>query len=88
MPRVVHFEIHAGDPERAVKLLQEAVDVAKSARSTRALSAAHAELARLSLAGKRTREAAAHAEAALAAAREYGDPETIAAAEKLLASSR
>ena len=76
------------DPDQAVRLLTEAVEVATKSRSTRAIQAARSELARLALSKNDAAAALVHAEAALAAARDFADPEGVQAAEKQVAEVR
>jgi tetratricopeptide (TPR) repeat protein len=78
---------HRADRARAMQLLDEAIDVADRYGSTRALSAARLELARLS-AEEQPREALSIARCGLDAARRFGDREEVEEAEKQISAIR
>ena len=73
---------HRADFIRAMALLEEAIDVAGDADSTRALAAARRELAQLYVEAKNAREALSLARCGLDAARRFGDTEDVEEAEK------
>ena len=76
---------HRGEREKAIALLDEAIDVAASARSTRALSAARLSIANLLSQSGQSGEALMVARCGLRAAEDFGDREGIADAEKQIA---
>ncbi len=76
---------HRGERAKAVALLDEAIDVAEDAHSTRALSAARLSLAKLLSETGQAGEALSVAQCGLRAARDFGDREGIADAEKQVA---
>ncbi len=77
---------HRADSIRAMALLEEAIDVAEDADSTRALAAARRELAQLSIEAKNAREALSLARCGLDAARRFGDTEVVEEAEKQISA--
>jgi len=68
---------HSGDERQVLRLLREAIDAADASRSTRALSTARLELARLYANRHRLRKALSYAECARDSARRFGDPTQI-----------
>jgi tetratricopeptide (TPR) repeat protein len=76
---------HRGERAKAIALLDEAIDVAASARSTRALSAARLSIAKLLSETGETGDALMVARCGLRAAEDFGDREGIADAEKQIA---
>jgi tetratricopeptide (TPR) repeat protein len=79
---------HYGQRDQAIALLEQAIDGAESAHSTRALSDAQSSLARLQMEKGEPREAVSFLECALDNAREFGDPDAVSQTEKQLAESR
>jgi len=73
---------HRGEREKAIALLDEAIDVAANAHSTRALSAARLSIANLLSETGQSGEALMVARCGLRAAQDFGDREGIADAEK------
>lgn len=71
-----------GERAKAIALLDEAIDVAEDAHSTRALSAARLSMAKLLSEDGQAGEALMVAQCGLRAARDFGDREGIADAEK------
>jgi tetratricopeptide (TPR) repeat protein len=76
---------HRGQRAQAIALLDEAIDVAEDSRSTRALSAARLSLAKLLSETGDATGALSVAQCGLRAARDFGDREGIAEAEKQVA---
>jgi tetratricopeptide (TPR) repeat protein len=73
---------HGGEREKAIALLDEAIDVAANAHSTRALSTARLSIAKLLSETGQAGEALSVARCGLRAAEDFGDREGIADAEK------
>jgi tetratricopeptide (TPR) repeat protein len=78
---------HYGQEAQAVTLLEEGIDIAEQARSTRALSSAQMSLANLQLARNNISDAISFLECALENARKFGDQKTVVEAEKQLAAA-
>jgi tetratricopeptide (TPR) repeat protein len=79
---------HYGRRNEAMGLLQEAIEVAASAHSTRARSETEAALARLTMEAGDARGAVSLLNDALAHAREFGDSDLVRATEKQLGDAR
>ena len=75
---------HGGDPKEGARLLEAAIASAEKCGSTRALSAARAELSRRAAAEGDSRRAFTLAEQALQAARAYGGASEIREAQALV----
>jgi tetratricopeptide (TPR) repeat protein len=76
-----------GRRDEAIKLLEEAIDLAEQAHSTRALSAAQSSLAKLQMANHNAPLAVSFLRCALDNARAYGDGDAVRETEKALESA-
>jgi len=84
LQKVDFLAAHGGDANEVARLLDEAVVLAKTCGSTRALFAARAELSRRAAAGGDSRRSFMLAEQALESARAYGGASEIREAQALL----